>query len=84
MHRAAGVTGVGECEFGFRVQLYGFSGACISVVDTCVCHVRATCVQIYRRSSRNRNEFLNQQRSSYGSMEDVLKKQEQQYGKIKY
>ncbi|KAG2440187.1 hypothetical protein HXX76_004300 [Chlamydomonas incerta] len=44
----------------------------------------ATATQIYRRSNRNRNEFLNQQRSSYGSMEDVLKKQEQKYGKIKY
>ncbi|GLC42560.1 hypothetical protein PLESTB_001114000 [Pleodorina starrii] len=43
----------------------------------------AVATQVYRRSSRNKNDFLASKRSSYGSLEDVLKSQEKKYGKMK-
>ncbi|KAG2491253.1 hypothetical protein HYH03_010460 [Edaphochlamys debaryana] len=45
---------------------------------------QAVATMMYNRSNRSKSELLAQKRSSYGSMEDVLRSQEQQYGKIKY
>ncbi|PNH06681.1 hypothetical protein TSOC_006895, partial [Tetrabaena socialis] len=44
----------------------------------------ADATQVYRRSGRNKSDFLASQRSSYGGMEQVLKSQEDKFGKIKY
>ncbi|KXZ48621.1 hypothetical protein GPECTOR_26g524 [Gonium pectorale] len=44
----------------------------------------ASATQVYRRSARNKSDFLASQRNAYGSLEDVLQSQEKKYGKTQY
>ncbi|GIL77303.1 hypothetical protein Vretimale_3040 [Volvox reticuliferus] len=44
----------------------------------------ASATQVYRRTNRNKSDFLASKRSVYGSLEDVLRDQEKKYGKINY
>ncbi|GIL63620.1 hypothetical protein Vafri_17640, partial [Volvox africanus] len=58
-------------------------GSAMAVTSTLRIGPRAAmATQIYRRTDRSKNDFIASKRSTYGSLEDVLKSQEKRYGKI--